>query len=198
MPESYKERVQNAIEKIYGKSRKLVPPTGKPFTQDDVRAEQPDTDDYHDPKNLDESMFPKTASAAQPPKKASGDEVQWPQSSSAFRAAARSSYVPMTRIVRAYYMEDHIQEYSYTTVINDRAEEVPAVLINDVAYELEVKDNRDFEQVLQTRKCDKRFSDFATRINKVTRGHGPCEGIRMDHDLFIDLEDFATALRKEM
>eukprot|EP00435_Cladocopium_sp_Y103_P022331 s977_g5.t1 len=89
------------------------------------------------------------------------------------------------RLVRSYYMEDHVQEYSYTMVVNDQAKEVPAVLVNGVPYELEVRTFRDFEDIdiLRTRRCDKRFSEYATRINKVTRGHASCENIRMDHDL---------------
>ena len=44
----------------------------------------------------------------------------------------------------------------------------------------------------------KSFLIFATRVNKVCRGHGSCGKVPMDKDLWIDLEDFAKAFRKEV
>ena len=47
-------------------------------------------------------------------------------------------------------------------------------------------------------RVDKRFSDFATRINKVCRGIANCSKTPMDKELYVDLEDFAKAFRKEV
>ena len=41
-------------------------------------------------------------------------------------------------------------------------------------------------------------NDFATRVNKVCRGHASCSKVPMDKDLFVDLEAFAKAFRKEV
>lgn len=55
-------------------------------------------------------------------------------------------------------------------VINADGEEVPGILFNGVAYELEMIGASDVESLVKCIRVDKRFSDFATRINKVCRG----------------------------
>ena len=66
------------------------------------------------------------------------------------------------------------------------------------AYELELITASDVETIASQVHVDKRFADFATRVNKVCRGHASCSKVPMDKDLWIDLEDFAKAFRKEV
>ena len=100
--------------------------------------------------------------------------------------------------VKAYWMEENLPEYQYTMVTNSEGNEVPGILIDGTAYELEVVGAADVEAVMQNVRVDKRFSDYATRVNKVCRGHGSCAKVPMDHGLWVDLEDFAKAFRKEV
>ena len=44
----------------------------------------------------------------------------------------------------------------------------------------------------------RKFADYATRVNKVCRGTANCANVPMTKDLWIDLEDFALAFRKEV
>ena len=100
--------------------------------------------------------------------------------------------------VKAYWMEEHLPEYQYTMVTNSEGNEVPGILFEGTAYELEMVGAADVEAVMQHVRVDKRFSDYATRVNKVCRGHGSCTKVPMDHGLWVDLEDFAKAFRKEV
>ena len=53
--------------------------------------------------------------------------------------ATSSSAKPLpkaTKMVRSYFMDDHIPEYEYTIVVNADHEEVPGILFNGTAYEL--------------------------------------------------------------
>ena len=100
--------------------------------------------------------------------------------------------------VKAYWMEEHLPEYQYTMVTNADGEEVPGILFDGTAYELEMVGAADVEAVMQHVSVDKRFSDYATRVNKVCRGHGSCAKVPMDRGLWVDLEDFAKAFRKEV
>ena len=102
------------------------------------------------------------------------------------------------RSVRAYYMDDHIPEYEYTMVINSNHQEVPGILFNGVAYELVRVTAADARSIVSSIHVDKKFSDYATRVNKVCRGTANCSNIEMTKDLWIDLEDFAKAFRKEV
>ena len=63
-PQSYKDRVVRASKVVFGDNWRLSPLVGKPFTQDEVRDQQPDTEDYQDPDNLDPAMFPAAATSA--------------------------------------------------------------------------------------------------------------------------------------
>ena len=100
--------------------------------------------------------------------------------------------------VRAYWMEEHLPEYQYTMVTNADGDDVPGILFDGTAYELELLSASDVETIASQTRVDKKFSDFATRVNKVCRGHGSCAKVPMDKDLWIDLEDFAKAFRKEV
>ena len=72
-------------------------------------------------------------------------------------------------------------------VINADGEGVPGILFNGVAYELEMIGASDVESLVKCIRVDKRFSDFATRINKVCRGIANCSKTPMDKDLYVDL-----------
>ena len=78
-------------------------------------------------------------------------------------------------------------EYEHTMVTNDTGEEVPGILFNRVYYELEFITASHIQ-----------FRDCATRINKICRGAANCANVPMNRSLFIDLEDFAKAFRKEV
>eukprot|EP00435_Cladocopium_sp_Y103_P030249 s3403_g7.t1 len=65
-------------------------------------------------------------------------------------------------------MEDHVQEFSYTMVVNAHAEEAPAVLINRVPYALAIRAREDLKSVLRAYRTDARFNANCTRVkNKV-------------------------------
>jgi hypothetical protein len=83
-------------------------------------------------------------------------------------------------------------------VTNSDGNEVHGILFNGTAYELERISASDVETLAKQIRVDKRFSDFATRVNKVCRGHASCSKVPMDKDLFVDLEAFAKAFRKEV
>ena len=53
----YKERIMKAVKVVFGENQRFVPLVGRHITQEDVRAQQPDTEEYHDPDQLDPSMF---------------------------------------------------------------------------------------------------------------------------------------------
>ena len=80
-------------------------------------------------------------------------------------------------------MEDHLPEYQYTMVTNSEGNEVPGILFNGTAYELELIGASDVELLAKQIRVDKRFSDFSTRVNKVCRGHASCSKVPMDKDL---------------
>ena len=96
----------------------------------------------------------------------------------------------MEGYVKSYWMEEHLPEYQYTMVTNSEGNEVPGILFSGVAYELELIGASDVELLTKQLRVDKRFSDFATRVNKVCRGIASCSKVPMDKDLFIDLEAF--------
>ena len=123
------------------------------------------------------------------------------------RGATSSQYRPQATArlegqasghVKAYWMEEHLPEYQYTMVTNADGDDVPGILFEGTAYELELISASDVETIASQTRVDKKFSDFATRVNKVCRGHGSCAKVPMDKDLWIDLEDFAKAFRKEV
>ena len=123
------------------------------------------------------------------------------------KGASSSQYRPqatarleesVTGYVKAHWMEEHLPEYQYTMVTNSNGNEVPGILFNGTAYELELLTASDVETIASQVHVDKRFADFATRVNKVCRGHASCAKVPMDKDLWIDLEDFAKAFRKEV
>ena len=68
-PQSYKERIMKAVKLVFGENQRFVPLVGRHFTQEEVRAQQPDTEEYHDPDKLDPTMFPAEPKAVlqQPP-----------------------------------------------------------------------------------------------------------------------------------
>ena len=90
-------------------------------------------------------------------------------------------------------MEDHLPEYEYTLMVNANAEEVPAINFNGACYELELIKAADVQSIQKACNVDPLFSKYLTRISKVCRGTANCSSVRMDKDLFVDLEDFAKA-----
>ena len=227
VPESCQERIAEITQLVFGQSRRHIIPKGTSFTVEDVQTRQPDTDDFLDVKNLDPKMFA-TPPADAPPKPATGDgepkaassvsiTVETPEvllkskakpappasagaSSSAYRPQLPASSVGgnVEGYVKSYWMEDHLPEYQYTMVTNSEGNEVPGILVNGTAYELELIGASDVELLAKQLRVDKRFSDFATRVNKVCRGIASCSKVPMDKDLFIDLEAFAKAFRKQV
>ena len=87
-----------------------------------------------------------------------------------------------TGYVKAHLMEEHLPEYQYTMVTNSEGNEVPGILFNGTAYELELLTASDVETIASQVRVDKRFADFATRVNKVCRGHASCSKVPMDLD----------------
>ena len=59
---------------LFGESRRHIIPVGKTFTVEDVQAQQPDTEDFLDVKNLAPGMFA-TPPKDDPPKPAAGDSA---------------------------------------------------------------------------------------------------------------------------
>ena len=135
---------------------------------------------------------PKAASAAAPAATGATSSQYQPQ------ATARFLEDHATGFVKAHWMEDHLPEYQYTMVTNSQGDEVPGILFNGTGYELELLQASDVESIMRHVRVDKRFEDFATRVNKVCRGIASCSKVPMDKDLWIDLEDFAKAFRKEV
>ena len=236
-PQSYKDRVERAAKVVFGDNWKLSPLVGRRFTQEDVRAQQPDTEDYQDPDDLDPTVFPaapKAASSAavredvppkvKPPppglvvqtptvKLSSAPPMKMPAVAKvheAAKAAASSiasgstpSQVPSQASLnqgqkRSYFMDDHLPEYEYTLAVNANGDEVPAINFNGTVYELEVIKAQDVIEMQRACNVDAEFKKYATRVNKVCRGTASCSGVPMDKELFIDLEDFAKAFRKEV
>ena len=76
--------------------------------------------------------------------------------------------------------------------------EVPGILFNGAAYELEKVTAADARELVKSTNVDKKFADYATRVNKVCRGTANCQNVPMTKDLWIDLEDFALAFRMEV
>ena len=134
---------------------------------------------------------PKAVSAAAPAATGSSSCQYRPQATARLEEHA-------TGHVKAYWMEEHLSEYQYTMVTNSDGNEVPGILFNGTAYELEPITASDVETLAAQVNVDKRFADFATRVNKVCRGHASCSKVPMDKGLWIDLEDFAKAFRKEV
>ena len=52
-PQSYKERIMKAFKLVFGEN--LV---GRHFTQEEVRAQQPNTEEYHDPRQAGSLYVP--------------------------------------------------------------------------------------------------------------------------------------------
>ena len=134
---------------------------------------------------------PKAVSAAAPAATGSSSSQYRPQATARLEEHA-------TGYVKAYWMEEHLSEYQCAMVTNSDGNEVPGILFNGTAYELELITASDVETIAGQVNVDKRFADFATRVNKVCRGHASCSKVPMDKDLWIDLEDFAKAFRKEV
>ena len=227
LPESYQECIAEITQLVFGHSRRHILPTGPAFTVEEVQARQPDTDDFLDVKNLDPKMFA-TPPADAPPKPATGDgepnaaasvsiTVETPDivlkskakaAPPGFAGPSSMSYRPqmpassvgenVEGYVKSYWMEDHLPEYQYTMVTNSEGNEMLGILFNGVAYELELLGASDVETLAKQIHVDKRFADFAARVNKVCRGIASCSKVPMDKDLFIDLEAFAKAFRKEV
>ena len=134
---------------------------------------------------------PKAVSAAAPAATGASSSQYRPQVTARLEES-------VTGYVKAHWMEEHLPEYQYTMVTNADGNEVPGILFNGTAYELELITASDVETIASQVHVDKRFADFATRVNKVCRGHASCSKVPMDKDLWIDLEDFAKAFRKEV
>mgnify|MGYP000017107312 CR=1 FL=1 len=184
-------------------------PVGVAFTAEEVALRQPDTEDLQDVKNLDPTMIP-SQPAGPPPNLATGDVAppdarraeptvtvttqniqlkskappalpsassgsDWPQ------ATARPAQEHERNFVRAYFMEEHLPEYEYTMVTNSESE---GNEVNGVGYELELMTATDVETLVRTLRVDRKFQDFATRVNKVCRGIANCSKVKMDKQLF--------------
>ena len=80
-------------------------------------------------------------------------------------------------------MENHLPEYEYTMVVHDDGEEVPGILFDGACYELELITASDVSDIVKCLRMEKRFSDYAARINKVCRGTASCQGVPMDRSL---------------
>ena len=221
LPESYQECIAEITQLVFGQSRRHILPTGSAFTVEEVQAGQPDTDDFLDVKNLDPKMFA-TPPADAPPKPATGDgepkaaarhcvEVQG-QSRTTCLCRAQLKCIPAANACKLSWGEcgglcqvvldgrsSSGVSVQYTMVTNSEGNEVPGILFNGVAYELELLGASDVETLAKQIRVDKRFADFATRVtvHKVCRGIASCSKVPMDKDLFIDLEAFAKAFRKE-
>ena len=176
---------------------------------EEVALRQPDTEDLQDVKNLDPTMIP-SQPAGPPPNLATGDVAppdarraeptvtvttqniqlkskappalpsassgsDWPQ------ATARPAQEHERNFVRAYFMEEHLPEYEYTMVTNSESE---GNEVNGVGYELELMTATDVETLVRTLRVDRKFQDFATRVNKVCRGIANCSKVKMDKQLF--------------
>ena len=74
LPVSYQEKIANITKLLFGESRRHIIPVGKSFTVEDVKAQQPDTEDFLDVKNLAPGMFAAPPQDA-PPKSAAGDSA---------------------------------------------------------------------------------------------------------------------------
>ena len=74
LPISYQERVSEITKLLFGESRRHFIPIGKSFTVDDVKAQQPDTQDFLDVKTLAPGMFAEPPTD-EPPKSAAGDSA---------------------------------------------------------------------------------------------------------------------------
>ena len=79
LPVSYQENVAEITKLLFGESRRHIIPVGKSFTVEDVKALQPDTEDFLDVKNLAPGMF------ATPPKGRSTEIGRWRQRARSFR-----------------------------------------------------------------------------------------------------------------
>jgi hypothetical protein len=75
LPVSYQEKIANITKLLFGESRRHIIPVGKSFTVEDVKAQQPDTEDFLDVKNLAPGMFAAPPQDA-PPKSAAGDSAR--------------------------------------------------------------------------------------------------------------------------
>ena len=151
---------------IYSESKKFVPLVGTRFTAEEVRARQPDTGSHQDPDEMSDdepaskaagdSALRSTAKPKPAPKVDVSTRTVTLKSGSAASSSQRvdnadvadlpdkpkatsSSAKPLpkaTKMVRSYFMDDHIPEYEYTIVVNADHEEVPGILFNGTAYEL--------------------------------------------------------------
>ena len=229
LPVNYQEMIAESTKLLFGKSRRHITPIGKSFTAEEVAAEQPDTEDYIDVRNMPRGTFA-VPPQEEPPKPAAGDSAPdasspatvtvqtaqvmlkskpkaHPAAPAASMGASSSQYQPQATArvedltkgyVKAHWMEEHLPEYQYTMVTNSERNEVPGILFQGTAYELELIGASDVESILKNVRVDKRFEDYATRVNKVCRGHASCSKVPMDRELWVDLQDFAKAFRKEV
>ena len=85
-----------------------------------------------------------------------------------------------------------------TSTPNADGQEVPAINSDGACYELELVKAQEVKSIQHACNVDQQFKNFATRVNKAGRGTASCSDVLMDKDLFIDLEDFAKAFRKEV
>ena len=74
LPVSYQNMVANVTKLLFGESRRHIIPIGKSFTVEDVKAQQPDTEDFLDVKNLAPGTFAEPP-RDEPPKSAAGDSA---------------------------------------------------------------------------------------------------------------------------
>ena len=95
-------------------------------------------------------------------------------------------------------MEDHLPEFEYILMVNANAEEVPAINFNGACCELELIKAANLQSIQKACNVNQPFSKYVTRINKVCIGTAKCASVPVDKDLFVDLEDFAKAFRKEV
>ena len=95
-------------------------------------------------------------------------------------------------------MEGHLPEYECTRKAIANAEEVPAMNFNGACYALELIKAAVLQSIQKACNVDLLFSKHLTRSTKVCRRTTSCLSVPMDKDLFVDVEDFAKACRKEV
>ena len=136
---------------LFGESRRHIIPVGKTFTVEDVQAQQPDTEDFLDAKNLAPGMFA-TPPKDDPPKPAAGDSapeasapvsitVQTPEvllkskpkaapepasASAAVAGASSSAYWPQ---LPASPVEEHVQGYVKSYWMEDHLPEYQYTMV---------------------------------------------------------------------
>ena len=133
---------------------------------------------------------PKPAAAPEP------GSLPSPQQASSSEAAPQQSPSVAPVPIKPYFMEEHVPSYSYVYQANKFGEIVEHVEVDGTVHELVTCSGKDLG--CQYLFYHKNLNDWLTRVNKVCRGHGKNSLLPFDHEMFLDLERFAQAFRKEV